>query len=104
MKVSEILNDRWRWTQGAMARDRYYDPVHYTYVGAVQYCLSGALLKAYTGAERAAAFRAALAVTGGAIEDWNDDPDRTFEEVLRVAEIADAAAEAAQRKEKENNL
>jgi hypothetical protein len=99
MKVKDLLADASKWTRGASARDRSGKQCSIYSPDAVRYCLLGALLAAYDGEQLAAAVDAVRQAIGDegqmSIESWNDDHGRTFDEVRRVIELADAAAEAA---------
>jgi hypothetical protein len=47
MKIKTLLKDKKRWTQGAMARNKYGNPIHPTNPKAVRWCLQGAITKCY---------------------------------------------------------
>jgi hypothetical protein len=98
MKIRDILTDRSKWTWGALARNEYEEPCDPQDEEAVQFSLAGAIFRAYVGVEMAAAYRTALALTGGSITKWNSSPYRTFEDVREVAELADDAAESARKR------
>jgi hypothetical protein len=98
MKAKDLLSDSSRWTRGASARDGRGKQCGIYSPDAVRYCILGALLAAYDGWQLAAAVDAVREAIGDngqlSIEAWNDNYDRTFDEVRRVIELADAAAEA----------
>jgi len=48
MKVSELLSDRSKWTQGASARDKHDDIVDPEDPAACKWCFLGALYFCYT--------------------------------------------------------
>jgi hypothetical protein len=96
VKVKDILSDPSKWTQGFFARDKLGQPCEPLDENAVQYCIVGALMRAYGRGQRYAAYARAMkaiaAIYGEApitIDDWNDAPDRTFDDVRRVLEAAD---------------
>lgn len=70
------------WTQGRL----------YGHDGSA--CLVGALNSACRDNEDFAAAWAFLESRVGIIANWNDDPCRTFDEVLRVAKEADEFLDA----------
>jgi hypothetical protein len=98
MKVKDILDKPERWTQGAAARDKRGRRCDVISDAAVRFCLRGAAARVYSGpALEDALFSIAKALNldeecyedlDGAIEVWNDDPDRTFAEVRQVVERA----------------
>jgi hypothetical protein len=92
MKAKDILTDESKWTRGTQARDRRGMPCDPRSKRAVQFCLVGAIFRVYRGwEERHRAFDAIWHVIGPTkpIEYWNDDPSRTFADVLEALEKAD---------------
>jgi hypothetical protein len=91
MKVKDLLSDASAWTRGTMARDKSGKPCDPRDDRAVQFCLVGAIRRVYRGwGERMRAYDDVSRVIGNTIiEYWNDAPDRTFLDVLRVLEKAD---------------
>jgi hypothetical protein len=100
MKIKDLLTSDDKWTQGVMARDRFGRECLPGSPDAESYCIMGALCKAYD--DGGAMDRAIIAILNaigldeewyecptGAIENWNDDADRTFEDVRKVLEKAD---------------
>jgi hypothetical protein len=91
MKAKDLLiNDR-NWTQGTAARDEDGRPCDPNDERAVQFCLRGAIIRAYPRLEaRRRAYDAVRRLIGPTlIEYWNDSPIRTFGQVRRVLEEAD---------------
>jgi hypothetical protein len=96
MKAKDLLSDKSRWTQGALARDRVGRECTPESPDAESFCIVGALCRVYLddAAINEAIDSVNLVITpmsgyGDEIEEWNDDPDRTFAEVRLVLEIAD---------------
>jgi hypothetical protein len=99
MKVKDILSDASMWTQGACARDKADRQCSVLSDAAVRFCLRGAAARVYSGQALDAAMEAIARAIGfdgdwydgidREIEIWNDNPDRTFEEVRQVIEKAD---------------
>ncbi len=86
MKVSELLTDASRWTQGAYGRDRNGDPVLLRSKAAVCWCLAGAVAFCYRDGvhwsdDVANDVELRIGKRLGGMTAWNDDPDRTFAEV-----------------------
>jgi hypothetical protein len=94
MKVKDILSNASKWTQGADARDADGRACDVDSPAAAAFCLRGAVLRAYGEGDAAlTALEKVKRAVGGrgpfGIEYWNDDPDRTFDHVRRILEIAD---------------
>lgn len=89
MKAHEVINSPDKWTQGTYARTIEGIEVYTRDQNAVCFCAIGAITKAYATAnnERFNAFKklqAKLVEELGEdidIPEWNDDPERTWEEV-----------------------
>lgn len=47
MKVHKLLSDPSKWTQDALARDKYKNSMNWCEPGAVSWCLLGAVYKCY---------------------------------------------------------
>jgi hypothetical protein len=113
MKAKDLLSDKSRWTQGALARDASGEPCRPCDDIARQWCVLGALMRVYGDTVD---FVDATEAIGrvipnldnyddddygvgedvdwyGVMEDeiwaWNDDPDRDFSEVRKVLEKSD---------------
>lgn len=87
MKVHELLTDASRWTQGAMARSSDDRPLTVSLAldDGCKFCLVGALIKCYPlGARVSLELGNIRARVGGSPAVWNDDPRRTFAEVLAL--------------------
>ena len=94
MKAYELLSDPGKWTQGAGARSGNGGVVLGSDVTAVCWCVIGAIGKCYpSNAESLAAMHKVwleLNKNGfDGIANWNDDPGRTYEEVVEVLRKAD---------------
>jgi hypothetical protein len=91
MKVQDILTDESRWTQGTLARGEDGKPCDPNDERAVQFCLRGAIIRAYPRLEaRRRAYDAVRRLIGPTlIEYWNDSPERTFGQVRWALEEAD---------------
>jgi hypothetical protein len=98
MKAYELINAPHKWVKRAWAMDaegRGIDPV-YSETEPVCYCVTGALLKAYSGNAKAQFDQVRLrirprlrALRLRTIEEWNDAPETTWEEVYRVLKDLD---------------
>lgn len=85
------------WTQYAVARDTYEQPVPATSTDACRWCATGAITRAVRLAnESDLLFMAAVGAVAPnrSITRWNDAPGRTQAEVL---EAFDSAIERAER-------
>ncbi len=98
MKVSDLLTDASRWTQGAYGRDTNGAPMSIESPLAVCWCLVGALWRCYrtdvqgsssdviaNDAERRVTTRIGVM----SMMAWNDAPDRTFADVHALIEALD---------------
>jgi hypothetical protein len=98
MKVSDILTDQSRWTQGASARNKRGRWCDVLSEDAVRFCLRGAAARVYSGQALDNAISAIARAIGfdddwgeyleKLIEAWNDDKRRTLAEVRQVIERA----------------
>jgi hypothetical protein len=97
--VDELLSDKSRWTQRANARDN--ERRECAVLQGHSFCLNGALIRVtedrYNAGvgpliEAAKAFVDANDIRG-VIAQWNDDPNRTFEEVKAAIQKAIEYAE-----------
>jgi hypothetical protein len=96
MKAKDVLSEPSRWTQGACGRDKLGRPCSPLSENAVQYCIVGALMRAYSRELHNAVYdRAIKAIVDIYGEEpismvyWNDEPGRTFADVKKVLETAD---------------
>lgn len=95
MKAHELLSDASRWTTGVFARDvQGYRAVWWDHANAWSFCLRGALRSAYgfdpgklvnpaydKAEERVLVALGFPADATCALNQWNDAPKRTFDEV-----------------------
>lgn len=96
MKMHELLAKPENWTQGAPARNPSGDAVAGSNPEACQWCLFGAVNKCYPGLDQAYGdtvnkLYAGVAKRGyeqGYI-NWNDESDRTHEDVLSLCKELD---------------
>ena len=79
------------WTQGASARDKDGEPVDYNSIHAHKWCLLGAISKVVDGE----AYQETLKINkiwdiiyAESISIWNDEDNRTVEEVIDLAKRA----------------
>jgi hypothetical protein len=100
MKAKELLDDASKWTQGVLARDSESRGCYPVSPEAMSWCVVGALCRIYEDERK---LLDAIHLVGKAIadlydynqltvdeiEDWNDDPERTFDDVRKVLETAD---------------
>lgn len=82
-KVLEVLN-RDNWIKGDLARDEYDATVNPDDVTACKFCLFGAVERAYGYEEVEPMYQRLYKHLGTAIGLWNDDPERTWEDVEKV--------------------
>ena len=85
------LIERKGWTQGAFARDRDGVPCPYCYSQADSFCVTGAIL--VVSAPHAEDFapvgvqvldNVVMALHGLRLSKWNDEPERTEQDVLNL--------------------
>ena len=94
MKAYELLNDKSKWCQGANARNARQRGVASTSPAAVKWGLLGAFARCY-GLDRPADYiqqwaRLRTAVgEATSITAWNDDPARTYAEVVGLLKRLD---------------
>ena len=90
MTVKELLSGPEKWTQGSSARDPSGKSWHVEYEHACCWCLWGAIRFCYPNIYQAAQIeeRVRQVLLIGSIVDWNDAPERTYEEVMAVVEKA----------------
>jgi hypothetical protein len=92
MKTYELLDTPEKWTKGAFARDSKGDPVDPVSPEAVCWCIEGALQKCYPNYDdrwEAVYYRLLEVRKYGGIIFWQDNPERTYEEVIEVLKLAD---------------
>lgn len=87
MKIKELFTDSSRWTKGALARDingEFTDIDH-----GYSFCLSRAIYKCYPYDSKLIIFKIKPKLKEPLIVNWNDAPERTFEEVKALVEELD---------------
>lgn len=93
MKVHELLSDPSKWTQEAAARDITGEWVSPPSATAVCYCSLGAIEKCYPNDyyRMRRKLEKYLEENYGdhRVVRWNDDSERTYEEVLQVFKTLD---------------
>lgn len=90
MKIKELLSDASRWTQHAFARDTIGRNIYTNAEEAYSYCLLGAAMKCYPPTTPARILiKIKEEIECESILDWNDAPERTFEEVKALVEKLD---------------
>jgi hypothetical protein len=83
MKTYELLNSPDKWCKGANALSESGASVNDSSPGACKWCVNGALRKCYpTIDERSPLYNKIWLETNGLfIAEWNDAPERTWQEV-----------------------
>lgn len=94
MKAMELLQDRTRWTQLALARDTNGRGVNVNSSEAVAFCAAGAIAFCYKGEDcnrvLMKAGNVAKKLFGHpALTTFNNDPKTTFVQVMLVLKEAD---------------
>lgn len=92
MTLQQLFHHKDRWTKRTRARDIDGYACEAESPSAVAFCLLGGLNKCYqNNVEWFAALRKlqqAIEPPGMTVVEWNDDPDRTFEEVSELIKKA----------------
>ena len=89
IKVHQLLVDKSNWTQGRYALDIDGKFVH-PGDKAVCWCLWGAIIQVYVATTQPTInsiidiITPRISYNYSSITDWNDDPDRTFEQVRNL--------------------
>jgi hypothetical protein len=88
MKAYELLSGPEKWTKGRLAADRDGDSCGPLSDRATCWCISGALIRCY-GKQCSAVMSVNAALRNrrmmkdtDVVPDWNDAPERTYEEVV----------------------
>jgi hypothetical protein len=94
MKTYELLDTPEKWTKGAFARDSKGDSIDPRSSEAVCWCIEGALYKCYTDYDDWRVARRLIkeikkANKLGYLVSWQDDPERTYDEVIEILKLAD---------------
>ncbi len=85
MKVKELLDSPEKWTQRANARDSHNLPVNPECDHAACWCLIGAIIRCYPLGSSDVVRRVDRNV-GCYVNNWNDAPERTFDDVKQLVE------------------
>ena len=87
MKIHELYTNESKWTKRAEARNSEGDKTFFDDHEATCFCLFGALFKCYPDNKerRGIRLRIEARLNFVPITQWNDDPNRTFEEVKQLA-------------------
>ncbi len=88
MKIRELLSDASKWTQHYLARKANGTPTSEQDPYAVSWCLVGAVIVCYPQASLSV-YEQIEKKTGGEMIDWNNAPERTFEDVRKLVEELD---------------
>lgn len=89
MKIKELFLDKSKWTKGALFRNEKGEAVSMC-SKATKYCLAGVIQQCYTNRiERWDIEKKIEKEIGCYVVSWNDDPERTFEEVKELVERLD---------------
>jgi hypothetical protein len=86
-KAYQLIDAPEKWTQGVVARQADGTPCRAHDPRAVAFCVSGAVQRVYyrPGEWIHGAFTTLLhAIGGGRPGDWNDDPQRTWQEAYEL--------------------
>lgn len=89
MKIRELLSAPSRWIKRDLARDVDGNQVHPIAAESVCWCLIGAVVRCYRESEQVAIIKKIQAGVGMFGSDWQDAPERTFEEVRQLVEELD---------------
>ena len=94
MKVYELLSDASKWTQGTFARDKDGNDADWSSPSATCWCLKGEVNNCYRDSSEYAIHDKIRTDIGGSawsisIPEWNDDPNRTYEDVVAVCKKLD---------------
>ena len=84
MKIYELLDSPDKWTRCNYAKTKDGDYCKSNSSNACCWCLYGAMLKCYPGDHFLQIKRILESTLGVWIETWNDEPERTFEEVRQL--------------------
>lgn len=93
MKAHELLNTPEKWTKGAFAKDHTGCNVNYNSALAICFCLGGAINRCYNNPEdvfvNANKIGKFLNLPNLKLTEWNDAPERTYEEVITILKELD---------------
>jgi hypothetical protein len=97
MKVKELLDSPERWTKGFQARNALGRPAMANSKQAMCWCLGGAINRCYPTIEHRRVVLDRIFETvpeivvlhNDSLAEWNDAPERTFEDVRALVEELD---------------
>lgn len=93
-RAADLIEPKGAWTQGELARDIRREPTDPDEPDAACWCLEGALQKVCGRHEAYQAVRRVVAEPS--LWGWNDDPNRTQEEVVAALRRAATLARVVQ--------
>lgn len=77
------------WTKGSYSKDQKGEPCLLPYQVPTSWCAVGWILRVYPGQMEAMKSVVEKYIPDDTLVKWNDDPKRTFEEVLDLFKRAD---------------
>lgn len=100
MKIHELLSSPDKWTKGCLARDKEGNRLFSTDPNAVCWCFLGAMQMCYRGLSKRIDVMCKVSDRIGelspnkeqgfdSIHKWNDSPERTYEDVIKLAKELD---------------
>jgi hypothetical protein len=90
MKLQELFSDSSKWTQGCMAKDKNGLTVFPKDCKAVSWCLIGGMNKCCPNIQQFTTMvNAAYCLLKRSISDWNDFPDRKFDDIVKLCKDLD---------------
>ena len=94
MKVKELLSGPEKWTQSVYVRNKDGTPTQLGAAEAFSFCLRGAIYFCYCDATgrywtEDKAHKALNLPPCESLAEWNDAPERTFEDVRKLVEELD---------------
>jgi len=89
MKLQELFTDPTTWCQRDFAQTSTGISIGPSNPEATCWCLAGGIMKCYPTEEYGIIRNTLSRRIGGPLLDWNDAPERTFEEVKALVEELD---------------
>lgn len=92
MKIKELLDSPEKWTKGYWAKTKEDENISPLDIYASKWCLVGAVRFCYQNIEYNVLARIKEALNNfsvGGLTEWNDAPERTFEEVKALVNKLD---------------
>ena len=89
MKVYELLDRPEKWTTQADAKNESGKAVRFDDPNARCWCILGALAKCHGLHESFQIQYMIKRIVGGHISSWNDAPERTYEDVIKLCKELD---------------